>query len=121
MDAKRYKGLIEIRNRGPIWRRERRLFVGGRDRTVLAEGMGWQVEAVRSALSRSDVEPPPPITAVLCFIDGEWPFFRPPKEFEGVRLETERSIRKLLNASEMLGAEEIVRLAGILAAALPSK
>ena len=84
IDAKHYKGRIEIRNRGPFWKTDLRQFVRGRDCSALAQGMGWQVEAVQAALRNADIEPPPSITPVLCFIDGEWPLFRPPKEFEGV-------------------------------------
>jgi len=35
---------------------------------------------------------------VLCFVDGDWPLFRPPSSFRGVRLEGSRSIRSLLTA-----------------------
>ena len=38
----------------------------------------------------------PSITGVLCFIDGDWPVFRPPTSFRGVRLESERTIQKLV-------------------------
>jgi hypothetical protein len=88
---------------------------------VLADGLGWQVDAVASALRRGGVDPLPPLTPVLCFVDGEWPLLRPPSSFRGVRLEGTRSIRTLLTAPEVLEAPSIGRLAEILATGLAPK
>jgi hypothetical protein len=82
--------------------------------------MGWQVAAVESALETAGVEPMPPITPVLCFIDGDWPLISPTDVFRGVRLEGPRSLRRRL-AGDALDAVSIARLARILAAALPAK
>jgi hypothetical protein len=49
------------------------------------------------------VEPTPSITPVLCFVDGEMPMFRRAAEFEGVRLETDRSIERVLIEDGDLG------------------
>ena len=87
VDAKRYEGRIEIRNHGWFLRPDERLHVGRRDCSALADGMGWQVAAVEKALLAAGVEPLPPVTPVLCFIDGDWPLISPPDVFRGVRLE----------------------------------
>jgi len=121
VDAKAYEGLIEIRNYGWFWKPDWRLTVGRRDKSKLARDMSWQVEAVRSALEAAGVDPLPPITPVLCFVDGRWPFFRPPEEYAGVRLESERSIRDRLTASEVLDEADIERITRTLALALPPK
>jgi len=121
VDAKAYEGLIEIRNYGPFWKPDWRLTVGRRDKSKLATNMGWQVDAVRAALAAAGIDPMPPITPVLCFVDGRWPIFRPPEEYDGVRLESERSIRKLLTGSEVLGPSAIDRVTRALALALPPK
>jgi hypothetical protein len=121
VDAKRYEGRIEIRNKGWFLRLEYRLYVGRRDCSRLAEGLGWQVEAVATALAAAGVDPLPPITPVLCFIDGDWPLFGAPDEFAGVRLEGPKSLRKIATATVALEPDEIGRLARILAARLPSK
>ena len=121
VDAKRYEGRIEIRNKGWFLRPEYRLYVGRRDCSRLAEGLGWQVEAVTTALVGAGIDPLPPITPVLCFIDGDWPLFGAPAEFEGVRLEGPNSLRKVATSSVVLDAGEIDRLARLLSAALPSK
>jgi hypothetical protein len=73
------------------------------------------------ALMEAEVTPLPQITAVLCFVDGNWPMFRPPKSFNGVLLESERSITKRLSATSELDGSDIDRIASVLAEALPAK
>jgi Nuclease-related domain len=121
VDAKNLRGKIEIRNGGGFFRTDHRLYVGRRDCSALATGLGWQVDAVTTALVAADVDPLPRVTPVLCFIDGEWPLFGAPNEFAGVRLEGTASIRKLLAASAALDQASIERLARLLSMALPAK
>jgi len=120
VDAKRYEGRIEIRNHGWFLRPDERLHVGRRDCSALADGMAWQVAAVAKAFQAAVVEPLPPITPVLCFIDGDWPLISPPDMFRGVRLEGPRSLRKRL-AGDALDEAAVARLSRILAVALPPK
>ena len=120
VDAKHYQGRIEIRNRGWFLRPDERLYVGRRDCSDLADEMGWQVAAVEKALRGAGLDPLPPITPVLCFVDGDWPLIAPPNEFRGVRLEGTRSMRKRL-VGAVLDEAEIARLVQILAAALPPR
>ena len=121
IDAKHYEGLIQIRNRGNLFRADHRLYVGRRDCSALADGLGWQVQAVEAALRKHGVDPLPPITPVLCFVDGDWPLLSAPDSFRGVRLEGTRSIRRLLAAIGGLEAAAIERLAELLARALPAR
>jgi hypothetical protein len=79
------------------------------------------VAAVEHALGSAALDPMPPTTPVLCFIDGEWPLFRPPDTFRGVRLESERSIRPLVTSRKVLDGTAIERLTGLLATAFPPK
>ncbi len=121
VDAKHYEGLIEIRNRGWLLRPDYRLCVGGRDRSPLAEGLTWQINAVRLALTDAGVDPLPPLIPVLCFVDGEWPLIAAPRAYHGVRLEAPRSLVCSLCTVEALDATAIDRLTAVLAAALPAK
>lgn len=98
VDAKNYRGIISIRDRGWFLRPDHRLYVGRRDCSALATGLGWQISAVTAALTDAGVDPMPPVTPVLCFVDGEWPLFGAPDEYAGVRLEGTGSIRKLVAA-----------------------
>lgn len=120
VDAKHYQGRIEIRNRGWFLRPDERLYVGRRDCSDLADKMGWQVAAVEAALRAAGLDPLPPITPVLCFVDGDWPLIAPPDEFRGVRLKSTRSLRKRL-VGGVLDEAAIARLVQILATALPPK
>lgn len=122
VDAKRYQGLIRIRDRGGLFRSDDRLYVGSRDCSALAANMDWQVSAVREALASAGPELSGfPVTAVLCFIDGEWPLLLPPESYQGVRLEGKRSIKKLVSGSRSLNREQIERIGRVLAIAFPSK
>jgi Nuclease-related domain len=119
VDAKNHKGMVDIRNRGWFLRPDWRLTVGGRDHSAMADAMEWQVAAVAGVLQ--DADSMPPITPVLCFIDADWPLIGAPHEFRGVRLETRRSLKRLLATGRVLDEAAIDDLAAVLAAALPAK
>lgn len=121
VDAKNLRGTIAVRNRGGFFRPDHRLYVGRRDCSALATGLDRQVEAVTVALTAGGIDSLPPVTPVLCFIDGEWPLFSPPDEYAGVRLEGTGSIRKLLVAARVLDPPSIERLTRLLTVALPAK
>ncbi len=119
--AKNDTGLIEIRDRGGLFRPDARLYVGGRDRSRLADDMAWQIAAVRTVLAsgreafrRVSVEP------VLCFVDGEWPLFFPPNSFRGIHLEGTRSIKALITRTAILDHVDVDGLSRILASGLPA-
>jgi hypothetical protein len=66
IDAKWLKGRVEVRRDGGILRpRRERLFVAGRDKAKLVEGLLRQVAAVREALPAADVR------GAFCFADVE--------------------------------------------------
>jgi hypothetical protein len=121
VDAKNYTGDVDIRNVGGWFRTELRLYVGGRDRSKLADQMGWQLTEVRAAIGASGIQPMPPVTPVLCFIGARWPRFRRIDEFEGVRLEDPPSLRKLIGEPVVLDEAGIEQVARALASALPAK
>lgn len=121
VDAKNHRGMVEIRNRGWFLRPDYRLTVGRRDCSAMADKMGWQVEAVMSALRSASVAPAPPVMPVLCFLEAEWPLFGAPDDFHGVRLEGPRSIKRLLTSSTILDAAAIERIASVISSSLPPK
>jgi hypothetical protein len=121
IDAKDWEGTVRIRDMGGWFKTDLRLYVGRRDATRSAEGLGWQIAAVVRALSDAGVDPLPRVVPVLCFIDGKWPIFRPPDEFRGVRLESERSVQKLFAEAIRLDVEAIDRVTRVLASALTPK
>jgi hypothetical protein len=121
VDAKNNHGAIAIQDRGGWFRTDLRLTIAGRDRSTMADHMGWQVSAVEAALERAGIEPLPPVTPVLCFLNVEWPLLRSLDQFRGVRLESHRSIRRLVTSPTSLSEEEADRLVRALAQELPAK
>ncbi len=121
VDAKNHRGLVAVRDRGGLFRTDLRLYVGGRDHSDLADGMGWQVDAVRAALDAAGLPEPPPVTPVLCFTRADWPWFRPPSSFRGVLLESPRSLRRLVCGPRVIGAETVALVVRSLATAFPAK
>jgi hypothetical protein len=119
VDAKRYKGRLQIRDKGGLFRTEWRLYVGGRDCSQLADNMGWQVQAVETLLEAVGCKVA--ITPVLCFLEVEWPLLFATESFHGVRLDSPRSLRKLVTRTQILDAAEIDKLARILATGFPAK
>jgi hypothetical protein len=70
VDAKKYRGRVEVVEVGAVFRPELRLMVDGRDQTAkLVRGGQWQADLVRGALDPTyrDV----PVYRALCFVDGK--------------------------------------------------
>ena len=121
VDAKAHKGRIEIRDRGGFFRTDYRLTVGGRDCSSLADGMSWQVEAVVTVLRNCGADPVPAVTPVLCFLEVEWPLFRAPDSFHNVRIESARSLARVLTSTSVLTVTQADELAAQLSESLPAK
>jgi len=117
IDAKNYKGLVERKNKGGLFRDDYRLYVKGRDRTNRVEGLGWQIQAVRTALADQEV----PITAALCFTDSEWRLFAKPFLIDGVLVVWEKALAEMIGAPGPLDSDEVLRIGASLAHALPPK
>ena len=105
VDAKLYTGQVHVKDVGSLFRRDLRLFVGHRDCTRLAEGMKWQVQATEAALGDAEI----PVFPVLCFIDAEWPLLGGPREFSGVLIESERSLKRRVARPGNLDVEEVAK------------
>lgn len=70
VDAKKHQGRVEARDVGGFLRLDMRLYVKGRDRTKLVDGVQWQVEVVEDVLR--DRYPHVGVHGVLCFIGSDW-------------------------------------------------
>jgi hypothetical protein len=117
VDAKNYKGRVERRDRGGWLSTDYHLYVGGRDKTALVDGMARQAEAVRAALA-PDLDGLP-LTQAICFVAADWSFFARPLRFGEVHVLWPRALRKLLRADGPLTADSIARVERRLALALP--
>jgi hypothetical protein len=119
IDAKSYTGKVERRDRGWLLARDWRLYVGGRDRTALLEGMSRQVEAVQDALASTEFSACR-VVPVLCFVDSQWDIIATPLVFDDVRVVWPKMLGKLVKIEGELGAEQIGELESLLAAKLPA-
>ena len=82
IDAKKYEGSIEMVDKGSWLRTDWRLYVAGRDRTKLVDGVLGQVEVVRNVLGGEFASVP--VTGVLCFIGADWGWLMRSKQIKGV-------------------------------------
>jgi hypothetical protein len=119
IDAKRYRGRINVEWRGGLWRsRTEHLIVGGRERTKLVDGVIAQAEAVRQVLAAGS-HASAPVQAVLCFVDGDWPLLRR-LEIRGVPVLPPRRVSKLCAGDGPLdAATAVMQIAETLATHLP--
>jgi hypothetical protein len=120
IDAKRYKGKIEVRN--PFFG-DPSLFISGRNRTKLVDGLMRQREAVRSALA--ETIPEMPVHACFCFLNPEGqaggsglPLFNT-LSISGLQLFSPRKLSKRLNSPGALTEESCREVAELLAHAFP--
>jgi hypothetical protein len=116
IDTKNYKGLVEQRDVGRWFKTDNRLYVGGRDRTRLAEGLAWQIAAARTALGVADV----PMHSALCFVEADWKLFAKPFRQDGVWVLWAKKLAEMIAAPGPLTKARVTAVAERLATALPS-
>jgi hypothetical protein len=93
IDAKTHKGALEVRRTGGLFSpRVEHLYIGGRDKTKLLDGLQAQVDAVRAVLAA--VNAMAPVRGVLCFVGTELPWFG--ESIAGVPLLGRRGLAKLM-------------------------
>src|SRR5215218_9211002 len=117
VDAKANPGIVTIRDRGWLLKHDYRLTVNRRDCSAMADHMEWQMDAVSGALG--ELGDRPPVTPVLCFTKAQWPVFGAPDEFRRVRLESPRTLKRLVTSNGVLTPDAIDLVARGLATALP--
>ena len=118
IDAKNYNGRVEARDVGN-WRTiDRRLFVGGRDKSKLVDGMGKQVRAVRAALESARLSDTA-VHAVLCFTDSDWGFFAKPLTFGDVTCLWAKKLCELISGPGPLDEQQRTTIGHLLSVALP--
>lgn len=117
IDAKKYAGRVERRDKGTLFRTDERLYVNGRDQSKLVDGVTKQCDVVRAALT--DHFPEVDVQGVLCFVGAEWGF--PPMTIRigGVTCLWPRRLPKLVDGSGLLLADQREAIVRHLADALP--
>ena len=101
-------GAVERRDVGGWFRPDERLYVGGRDRTKLIDGVLWQAEQVRAALG----DMPVPIYAYLCFTRTSWRrFVTRPLTVRRVGIASPSKVAEFAAAGGALRADEMQAIA----------
>lgn len=117
VDAKTHHGRLEVRRAGGLLRpRTERLYIAGRDKTSLLEGLARQVDAVRGELAA--VEADVPVRGALCFVGTELPWFG--DSVAGVPLVGRRGLGKILKRDGDLTPDERTAVAAYLAERFPA-
>lgn len=117
IDAKNYTGKVEQKDIGGWIKTDLRLYVGGRDRSKAADGLGWQVLAVAQAVLDTSI----PIHPALFFVGCDWGLFAKPFRQGGVLVGPPKKLAEIINAPGPLDGPTIQRVALTLAQTLPAK
>jgi Nuclease-related domain len=118
VDNNEFEGRIERRDVGG-WRKvDERLYVAGKDRTNLVDGIDRKVIAVENALAKE--QHPVPVHAALCFMNSEWSLFAKPFSLSGVWVTWAQKLAELMLDWEAMPSTEIDRVARVVAGNLPS-
>jgi hypothetical protein len=114
IDAKKYKGRPRLKVEGGILRpRVEKLFVGSRDCSKLVDGVLKQVDVVRGIIGEE-----PPVHAVLCFVEADWPLMGGAFTTRGVEALWPKKLYTKLQAEGPLEGIGITQIHRQLAAAL---
>jgi hypothetical protein len=116
VDAKNYAGRVEVRDVGSWFRPDERLYVHGRDRTGLLDGIDRQIETLRAVIGEEV-----PVHGVLCFVGESWPrLFRRPLTVRNIGVVWPSKLVEQLVAPGPLLPEEVAELASRVALHLPA-
>jgi hypothetical protein len=117
IDAKTHRGALQVRRSGGLFSpRVEKLYIAGRDKTSLLDGLARQVEAVASQLAT--VGATVPVRGALCFVGTELPWFG--ETIRGVPLVGRRGLAKLLKQPGDFSRDDREALAAFLATRFPS-
>jgi hypothetical protein len=117
VDAKNYAGIVQRCDIGGFFKVDNRLYVGGRDRTKVIDGLGWQVRAVTKALTGLDV----PVSSAICFTDAEWGWFAKPFTIREVFESGPDGLARMISETSVLSGDRVQETALHLSGALPAK
>jgi hypothetical protein len=119
VDAKAYRGKVDRREVGPIWRRDNQVYVGGRNRSGLAKGVEKQVAAVIAALRGDPALHGTDVHAALCFLDSDWGLLDFPFQIGNVWVLYPGALRKRLKKNGRLTREAMETIARTIDLSLP--
>jgi len=100
--------------------RRSELFVGGRRKAGLLNGLEPQENAVLDALSELELPPGYIVQPVLCFINADWSLLSGNLSVDGVPVVGPHGLKKLVQKPGPLDAQTRQQIYGYLAERLPS-
>ncbi|HZX55329.1 MAG TPA: nuclease-related domain-containing protein [Ilumatobacteraceae bacterium] len=119
IDANESDGRVERRDVGGWFKVDERLYVAGKDRTQLVDGIDRQVMAVESMLAKEGLDGIP-VHAALCFVNSEWGWFAKPFSLNGVWVAWPQKLTDLVLDWNAIPNTEVDRLARVVGLRLPS-
>jgi len=119
IDAMEYDGRVERRDVGGWFKVDERLYVAGKDRTHLVDGIDRQVIAVENILATEGFEGIP-VHAALCFVNSEWGWFAKPFSLNGVWVAWPQKLTELVLDWNAIPNTEVDRLARVVGSRLPA-
>jgi hypothetical protein len=122
VDAKLYRGVIQIRDVGGLFHSDQRLFVGRWDKSRIAEKMAWEASEVQRALNAARSHNVAAVVPVVCFVDANWGWpTKPRRIYRDVWLEDARLIVNFMSGTRVLDTQAISDIHHTLAVAFPPK
>jgi hypothetical protein len=115
VDAKNYSGRVELRDAGGWFRIDKRLYIGGWDRTNLIDGLDWQATAVERCVADLVV----PVRPILCLVKG-WSRWQKPFEIDGTRVTWSTQLAEWIAEPGPLNSATVEQVAARLSRALPA-
>jgi len=119
IDANEFDGRVERRDVGGWFKVDERLYVAGKDRTGLVDGIDRQVAAVENVLKKEGLDSIP-VHAALCFVNSEWGWFAKPFSLNGVWVTWATKLTELVLDWNAIPDTEIDRLARVVGSKLPA-
>ena len=122
IDAKRYvRQRVEVRRFGGLFSpRRSELFVGGRQKMDLVNGLAPQEDAVLEALADFELPADCIVQSVLCFINADWSSLSGNLSVDGVPVVGPRGLKRLVRQKGPLDAQTRKQIHAHLAQRLPS-
>jgi hypothetical protein len=119
VDANEYDGRVERRDVGGWFKVDERLYVAGKDRTNLVDGIDRQVIAVEAMLAKEGLDRVP-VHAALCFVNSEWGWFAKPFSLNGVWVTWAQKLTELVLDWNAIPNAEVDQLARVVGSRLPA-
>ncbi len=119
VDAHEYDGRVERRDVGGWFKVDDRLYVSGKDRTNLIDGIDRKVVAVEEVLAKEGLDRVP-VHAALCFVNSEWGWFAKPFALNGVWVTWAQKLTELVLDWNAIPNAEVDRLARVVGSRLPA-